>query len=99
MSVYFLNSLPNDQFSSLLIVAVFYNSPFSRKTSSPAKNLFLPTFTEDKIEILAFCLSKLYWALSWSIFLWVVVIFSVTAVLMNNLIEKLYPSLKMKMVL
>ena len=54
------NSLPNDEYSNLLIVAAFFNSPFSNKTSSLVKNSYLSTFPDDKAEILAVGLSRLY---------------------------------------
>ena len=60
MSVCFFSSLPNGEYLNLLIVAAFSNSPFSGKTSLPVKNSYLLTFLDDKIKILAACLSKLY---------------------------------------
>ena len=60
MSVYAFNSLPKGEYSNLFIVAAFYSNSFSEKTSLPVKNLYLLTFPDDKAEILAFCLSKLY---------------------------------------
>ena len=59
MSVYFFNSLPNDKYSNVLIVAAFSTSPFSGKSSSLVKSSYLPTF-RGKVEILAVCMSKLY---------------------------------------
>ena len=47
MPVCYLNSLPNGEFSNLLIVAASSNSTFFGKTSSPVKNLYLPTFPDD----------------------------------------------------
>ena len=41
------------------IVAAF-SSKYSGKTSLPVKNSYLLTFPDDKAEILAACLSKLY---------------------------------------
>ena len=56
MSVCFFNSLPNGEYSSLLFIAAYSSSPFSGKTSSPVKNSYLPTFSDDNGEILAVCL-------------------------------------------
>ena len=63
MSVCFFNSQPNDESLNLLIVAVFSTSPLSGKTYLLVKKSYLPTFPDDKLEILAVCLSKLYEAL------------------------------------
>lgn len=60
MPVCFLNSLPNDEYSNLFSIEAFSNSTFSDKTSSFVKNPYLPSFSDGKVEILAFCLSKLY---------------------------------------
>ena len=60
MPVYFFNSLPNDEYSNLLIVVAFYNSPFSGKTSSLLKNSYLLFSPDDKAKILAVCLFKLF---------------------------------------
>ena len=60
MSVCALNSLVNDKYSNLLVVAVFCNKSFSGKTSFQVKNSYLPIFLDDKAEILAAFLSKLY---------------------------------------
>lgn len=60
MPVCFLNSLPNDEYSNLLSIEAFSNSTSSDKTSSSVKNPYLPSFSDGKAEILAFCLSKLY---------------------------------------
>ena len=60
MSVCFSNTLPNDKYSNLLIVAAFSNKSFSGKTSLPVKNSHLPIFFDDRAQILAVCLSKLY---------------------------------------
>ena len=54
------NSLPNREYSDLLIVAAFSNIPFSGKTSSLVKHLYLTTFPDDKVKTLTVCLSKLY---------------------------------------
>ena len=56
MSVCDFNSLPNVEYSNLFNAAAFSNKSFSDKTSLPVKNLF----PNDKGEILAVCLSKLY---------------------------------------
>ena len=53
MLVYFFKPLPNGKDSNLLIVAPFSSSTFSCKLSSPVKNSYLPTFPDDKVEILA----------------------------------------------
>lgn len=63
MSVCFFNSQPNDEYLNLLIVAVFSTSPLSGKIYLLVKKSYLPTFPDDKLEILAVCLSKLYEAL------------------------------------
>ena len=60
MSNCFFNSLPNGKYSNLFIVAAFSNKSCSGKTSFPVKNSYLLTFPDDKAEILAVCLSKLY---------------------------------------
>lgn len=60
MSVCFLNSLPNNEYSNFLIVPTFSNGPFSGKVSFPVKNLYFATFPDGKAEILAFCLPKLF---------------------------------------
>ena len=58
MLVRFVNSLPNGEFSNLLIVAAFSDKSFSVKTSSLVKNLYLIIFPDDRTESLAVCLSK-----------------------------------------
>ena len=59
MSVCYFNSLPNGEYSDLLITAAFFsNECFSGKTSFRVKNSYLLTFPDDKGEIFAFCLSK-----------------------------------------
>ena len=57
MSVFAFNYLPKDEYSNLLISAAFSSKYFSFKTSLPVKNSHLPTFTDNKDEILAVCLS------------------------------------------
>ena len=47
-------------FQFFLILAAFSNKCSSGKTSSPIKNSQLIRFRDDKAEILAVCLSKLY---------------------------------------
>ena len=69
MFVCFLNSLSNGEYSNLLIVAAFTNKCFPSKTFLPVKNSSLPTFPDDKAEILAVYLSKSYRALFCSILL------------------------------
>ena len=56
MSVCVLNSLHNSEYSNLLIVVSFSNSLSLVKHFSLVKNSFLPTFSDDKAEILAICL-------------------------------------------
>ena len=73
--------MPNGDYLNLLIVVAFSNSPFSGKTSSSVKNLYLTTFLDDKAEILAVCLSKLYCVLFFSILLSIVLIFSLAVIL------------------
>ena len=58
MLVRCVNSLPNGEFSNLLIVAAFSDKSFSVKTSSLVKNLYLIIFPDDRTESLAVCLSK-----------------------------------------
>ena len=60
MLVCIFKSLPNGGYSNLLILAAFCSKSFSSKTSSSVKNLYLPTFLDNKGEIVAVCLSKLY---------------------------------------
>ena len=60
MSVCFFNSLPNSDYSNLLIETAFSNKSFSGKTYFPVRNSYLPIFPNDKAAILAVCLSKLY---------------------------------------
>ena len=76
MSFCAFNCLPNGEYSNLLIVAAFSSKSFSRKTSLPVRNSYLLTFPDDKAEILAACLSKLYLALFCSILLLTALIFS-----------------------
>ena len=77
------------------LLAAFSNSSFYGKISSPAKNWYLPTFLDDKAEILAACLSKFYWALFCLILLLIVLIGSFQLV-MDPLMVKMYSSLKIK---
>ena len=60
MSVYDFNSLSNEEYSNLFIVAAFSSKPFSGKTSFLVRNSYLLTFSDDKAEIFAVCLSKSY---------------------------------------
>ena len=60
MPVWFFNSLHNSKYSDHLIVAVFSNKSFSNKRSLLVNNPYLPTFPDDKAEILAVWLPKLY---------------------------------------
>ena len=61
--VCFFNSVPNGEYSNLFIAAAFFNKYFSGKESFPVKNSYLLTFLDNKAEILAFCMSKSFWAL------------------------------------
>ena len=54
MPVWFFNSLPDGEYSNLLIVAAFLIVLFLCKSSSLLKNSYLPTFADNKVEILAF---------------------------------------------
>ena len=74
MSVCFYNSLPDDEFPDVLIVAGCSNSPFCGKISSSVKNSYLATFPNDNVNILAVCLSSLYCTLFFFIFLLIVLI-------------------------
>ena len=60
MPVSFFNSLPNDEYPNLLIVAIFSNKTFSGKTALPVTNLYFLTFPDDIAKRLAFCQSKFY---------------------------------------
>ena len=60
MPIELFNLLPNEKNSNILIVAAFSNKSFYDKISFLVKNSYLATFPEDKVEILAVCLSKLY---------------------------------------
>ena len=73
--VCFFNSQLNSEYSNHMIVAAFSKRPFSNKIFLPIKNSYFPTFSDDKAEILAVCLSKLYFALFSSNFLLVTLIF------------------------
>ena len=54
------NSLPEGEYSHLFIIADFPSKSFSGKTCFPVKNSYLLTLPDDKAEILAVYLSKLY---------------------------------------
>ena len=54
------NSLPNSEYSKLFSAAAFSKKSFLGKKSLPVKNSYLLTFPDDKAEILAVFLSKLY---------------------------------------
>ena len=54
----FFNSLPNGEYSTLLIAVAFSDSHFSSKISSPDKNSHLLKFLDNKAEKLAVCLSQ-----------------------------------------
>ena len=72
MSVCAFNSLPKGEYLNLLIVAAFSNKSFSGKTFLLVESSYLPTFTDDKTEVLATYLSKSCWALFCSILLLIV---------------------------
>ena len=74
--VWFFNSLPDKEYSNLLIAEAFYSKSFSVYTSLPVKNSNLLTFPDDKAAISAVCLSKLYCALFCSMLLLISFIFS-----------------------
>ena len=61
--VCFFNSLPNGDYLNLLIVAGLSNKAFSSKAYLSVTNSYLPTFADDKAEVLSVCLSKSYCAL------------------------------------
>ena len=75
MSICFFNSLPNVEYSNLLVVAASSDNSSSCKTPSLAKNLYLPMLTDDepKFERFVYINGR---ALFCSIFLAIVVIFS-----------------------
>ena len=52
-------SLPKGKYSNIFIVAVC-SKYYSSKTSLSVKNSYLLTFPDDKAEILAIFVSKLY---------------------------------------
>ena len=54
MSVWFFSSLPNNEYSNLLIIIANSSKYFSGKTS-PVKNSYLLTFFDDEAEILGVC--------------------------------------------
>ena len=54
MSLCSFNSLPSGEYSNLLIVAAFSNSPFSGKTSLSDKSSYLPMFLDEKASFLQF---------------------------------------------
>ena len=60
MSVRAFYSLPKGEYLNSFIVAAFSGKSFSGKTSLLVKNSYLLIFIDDKAEILAVCLSKLY---------------------------------------
>ena len=74
MSVCFYNSLPDDEYPDVLIIAGCSSSPFCSKISSSVKNSYLPTFPNHIVNILAVCLSSLYCTLFCLIFLLIVLI-------------------------
>ena len=58
MSICFFNSLPNSEYSNLLIVAAVSNKYSSGKTISPIKNSYLASFPNCIAYILTVSLSK-----------------------------------------
>ena len=54
------NFFPNGEYSNLFIVAAFSNKSLSGKTFLSVENSYLQTFPDDKTDILAACLPKLY---------------------------------------
>ena len=60
MSACYFDSLPNGEYSNLLIVPAFSSKCFSGKTSLPVKNSCLLIFPDEKAGILAVYLSKSY---------------------------------------
>ena len=60
MSVCAFNSFPRDKYLNLFIVGAFSSKFFYGKTSLSVKNSNLLTFPDNKVEILAVCLSKSY---------------------------------------
>ena len=58
MPICAFSSFPKGEYSNPSIVAAFSNKSFSSKTSLLVKYSYLPTFPDDKSEILAVCLSK-----------------------------------------
>ena len=60
MSVRAFYSLPKGEYLNSFIVAAFSGKSFSGKTSLLVKNSYLLIFIDDKAEILAVCLFKLY---------------------------------------
>ena len=80
MSVCFFNSLPNVEYSNLLVVAASSDNYFSCKTPSLAKKLYLPMFNDDepKFEQFVYINGR---ALFCSILLAIVLIFSLTVFL------------------
>ena len=60
MSVCDFNALPNGEYSNLFNATAFPSKCFSGKTPLPVKNSYLLNFLDDKVEILAICLSKSY---------------------------------------
>ena len=76
MLVCAFSSLPNGEYLKIFISEAFATNLYYDKTSSPAKNSYLPVFPDDKAEILAVCLSKFCWVLFWFLLLSTMLIFS-----------------------
>ena len=60
MSFCDFNSFTNGEYSNLFIVAGFSSKSFSGKIFLPVKNSYLLIFPDNKAEILAVSMSKLY---------------------------------------
>ena len=105
ISVCAFNSLPKSECSNLFIVAAFSNKSFAGKASLPVKNKLLLTFTDDKVEILAVCLSKSCCLIYCLMLLLITLIFSLiliflvgsSPILMDYLMTKLYHLIKIEM--
>ena len=76
MLVCAFSSLANREYLKFLISVAFATNLYYDKTSSTAKNWYLPIFPDDKAGILAVCLSKFCWVLFWFLLLSAMLIFS-----------------------
>ena len=97
----FSKALPDDEYSNLFSETAFSSKSSPGKTSLPVKNSYFLKFSDDKAEILAVCLSKMYWALFSSILLDCFDFLTVTRFIKGSFkiliddLTKLYCSLKM----